>query len=71
MAATLLLDKNDRQIGSDTLGDLNDYSTGRGREHEKPNPHAKEHKELLAKLVRCFFYFLVARSSLILLFYVL
>jgi len=51
VAATLLLDKNDRQIGSDTLGDLNDYSTGRGREHEKPNPHAKEHKELLAKLV--------------------
>jgi len=51
VAASLLLDKNDRQIGSDTLGDLNDYSSGRGREQEKVNPHAKKHKELLAKLV--------------------
>jgi hypothetical protein len=50
VAESLLLDKNDRQIGSDTLADLSDYSGGR-RENEKVNPHAKEHKELLAKLV--------------------
>jgi len=49
-ARSVVLDKTDRQISGDTLGEF-DYS-GRGREaNEKPNPHAKEHKELLAKLL--------------------
>lgn len=51
-AQSVTLDKTDRQISGDTLGEFNDYSGGRGREaNEKPNPHAKEHKELLAKLL--------------------
>jgi hypothetical protein len=52
-APSLELNKNDPEIGNNTLGDLHhDLSVGRGDASEKPpNPDAKEHKELLANLV--------------------